>query len=136
MITQDDADELTERIVLNPYGAGEWEVFATVASHGVTVTARNNFARDSRSHDFGADTDDWTMLDGRVQSFSKSYGDRDCGTVDQLRMRICEVVAWAGAHEMLEWLREWNDQNEAVLIHDPHTAEPHVMGFVVPSVTA
>lgn len=79
----------------------------------------NNFARHSREHDFNSETDDWTMLDGKTQRFAMQFLATELKDPERLRYCVAKLVAYAGAHEALEWLRQWVGV-EAVMVHDPH----------------
>jgi hypothetical protein len=126
--TQDDVDEWLELVVFKPFAQEGWEITGEVTPSGSLVLAvRNPLARDSRTFVFDADTDDWTLMDGRPQTFSRAWPMYSIDGPEAFYAKVAEIVAWAGAHEALEWLRVWRGRDVA-MIHDPHEdGEPTVM---------
>lgn len=118
----EEMQELLDELVFKPFAQEGWSFEVELDekdSNYVILTLVNGFGRDSRSFDFGSDTDDWSLMDGRRQTFTERHVGLWIAVPDELYKAAVHLVAYAGAHESVEWLRRWEDQ-QAVIMHDPH----------------
>lgn len=128
MLTEDAIDDLLQDTEFAPQGAGSWRFeYDTPDGEGLTLRLIHNLCRDSRTYDWDADFDDFDPLrDGRDQAFQLTV---DWPADDQtLASELVKLVAYAGAHEALEWIRI-----RGVLPADPHGAGQDVAVWTPPA---
>lgn len=123
LLSLEDMQEILDDVVFKPFGQEGWHF--VINRHDkepgvVMLTLVNSFARDAREFDFGAEEDDWTLMDGREQTFTERQIGLAICTEKELYAAVAHLTSYAFAHEALEWLRRWGPNNEAIMLHDPH----------------
>jgi hypothetical protein len=108
-----EIQELLEDVTFRPFAKAPWSWYAESITDGIKISLEDSFARDSSNFDPFEEIDDWTMLDGKKQTFEMIFSWPE--SPEKLRKMVAELASYALAHEALEWLW-WGDQKA----YDPH----------------
>lgn len=109
----DEIRELLADVTFRPFAQYPWGFDGERQGEDLEITLKQNFARDSSDFDPFAEYDEWTVMDGGIQTFTRLLP-WPCSP-DQLRRCCAEIAAGALAHEALEWLW-WGTEK----CYDPH----------------
>lgn len=121
----EDIQEILDDIIFRPFGQDQtWYFTASeddeIPEGYIRLMLTNNFAWNSRDFDFTDESIEYNAFDMHSQYFAQNYLRLTIVTKTDLYNALAQLVAWAFAHESLEWLRYW-EGNEAIMLHDPHT---------------
>jgi hypothetical protein len=129
-LTVEAANDILDRLKFWPFGtshSGAFYIEEAANPDNGDLFARTLHMRkmgfDSRAWNFG-DEDDSDLYEDNIdienlhtQDFQINLRHSDLDDEEALLHRVCELVAYAMAHEGLEWLRH----ADGTLVHDPHT---------------
>lgn len=123
LLSLDDIQEVLDDIVFKPFAQEGWYFTIEVDSSDqnyVILSLVHETARDSRSHDYAAEWDDWSAMEcGRRQTATERHLGLMLLTEQDVQDAVTHLICYFMAHEGLEWTRRWKD-NELVMLHDPH----------------